>query len=253
MNTTAIHIERIGDIALLRIDRPPANAIDLALAGEFENALATIEASKDIGALIVTGAGKCFSAGLDLKAIPTYDESQQKEMVMHVNRLFGRLYGLALPTIAAVNGHAIAGGVILDLACDYRIGAEGDYKLGLAEVRVGVAFPVAAMAIVKSELSHQVGRLMVLTARNLNPEEALASGVLDELRPAEQLLDRAVEVARELAELPRDTYARVKLSMRAPALAKIDDALRNQKEPMLESWLGDETRKAAGQALKKAE
>ena len=253
MNTTAIHIERIGDIALLRIDRPPANAIDLALAGEFENALAAIEASKDIGALIVTGAGKCFSAGLDLKAIPTYDESQQKEMVMRVNRLFGRLYGLPLPTIAAVNGHAIAGGVILGLACDYRIGAQGDYKLGLAEVRVGVAFPVAAMAIVKSELSHQAARLMVLTARNQTPEEALASGVLDELRPAEQLLDRAVEVARELAELPRDTYARIKLSMRAAALAKIDDAVRNQKEPMLESWLGEETRMAATQALKKSE
>lgn len=253
MSTNAIQIETTDNIAVLRINRPPANAIDLAVAGEFENALATIEASKDIGALIVTGAGKCFSAGLDLKAIPTYDESQQKEMVMHLNRLFGRLYGLPLPTIAAVNGHAIAGGVILDLACDYRIGAEGDYKLGLAEVRVGVAFPVGAMAIVKSELSHQAARVMVLTARNLSPGEALASGVLDELRPAEQLLDRAVEVARELAELPRDTYARVKLSMRAPALAKIDDAVRNQKEPMLESWLGDETRKGATEALKKAE
>jgi len=251
MNTDTIRIDRIDNIAVMRINRPPANAIDLALAGEFDNALATIEKSSGVGALILTATGNCFSAGLDLKAIPSYDEDQQRLMVTEVNRLFGRLYGLPLPTIAAVNGHAIAGGVILTLACDYRIGAEGDYKLGLAEARVGVAFPVSAMAIVKSELNHRVARLMVLTARNLTPEEALASGVLDELQPADRLLDRALEVAREMAELPRETYARIKRTMRGPALAKIDDAVSNQTEPMLESWLGDETRKAASEALKK--
>jgi len=251
MNTDTIRIERIDNIAVMRINRPPANAIDLALAGEFDNALAAVENSSDIGALILTATGNCFSAGLDLKAIPGYDRDQQKSMVTQVNRLFGRLYGLPLPTIAAVNGHAIAGGVILTLGCDYRIGAEGDYKLGLAEARVGVAFPVSAMAIVKSELNHRVARLMVLTARNLTPEEALASGVLDELQPADRLLDRALEVAREMAALPRETYARIKRTMRGPALARIDDAVLNQTEPMLESWLGDETRKAASEALKK--
>ena len=251
MNTDTIRIDRIDNIAVMRINRPPANAIDLALAGEFDNALATIEESKDIGALILTATGSCFSAGLDLKAIPSYDEDQQRSMVTEVNRLFGRLYGMPLPAIAAVNGHAIAGGVILTLGCDYRIGAEGDYNLGLAEARVGVPFPVAAMAIVKSELNHRVARLMVLTARNLEPEEALASGVLDELQPPDRLLDRALEVAREMAELPRETFARIKRTMRGPALARIDDAVLNQTEPMLESWLSDETRKAASEALKK--
>src|SRR6185369_12721291 len=209
MNNT-IQIERAGNIAVMRINRPPANAIDLALAGEFDNALATVEKSSDVGALILTATGNCFSAGLDLKAIPGYDRDQQRSMVTEVNRLFGRLYGLPLPTVAAVNGHAVAGGVILTLGCDYRIGAEGDYKLGLAEARVGVPFPVAAMAIVKSELNHRVARLMVLTARNLNAEEALAAGVLDELQPPDRLLDRALEVAREMAALPRTTYARIK-------------------------------------------
>ena len=104
VSSTGIHIERIGQIEVLRIDRPPANAIDLELAREFANALSTIEGRKDIGAVIVTGAGNCFSAGLDLKALPTYDRAQQQAMVMEVNRLFGGLYGLALPTIAVVNG-----------------------------------------------------------------------------------------------------------------------------------------------------
>ena len=246
---SSIQIERVGQIAVLRIDRPPANAIDLDFANEFATVLEGIETTEGIGALIVTGAGSCFSAGLDLKALPTYDRAQQQAMVMQVNRLFGGLYGLPLPTIAAVNGHAIAGGVILTLGCDYRIGAEGDYQLGLAEARVGVPFPVAAMAIVKSELSHPVARTMVLTARNSSPRESLAMGVLDELQPPERLLPRAIEVAQEMAALPHSIYGRIKRELRRAALARIEDAISNRKEPMLESWLSNETRAASAEAL----
>lgn len=247
---SAIQIERVGQIAVLRIDRPPANAIDLDLANEFAIALEGIE-TDGLGALVVTGVGNCFSAGLDLKALPTYDRAQQQAMVMQVNRLFGGLYGLPLPTIAAVNGHSIAGGVILTLACDYRIGAEGDYKLGLAEARVGVPFPVAAMAIVQSELSHPVARTMALTARNSSPRDALSMGVLDELQPPELLLPRAIEVAQEMAALPHSVYGRIKRDLRGAALSRIKDAISNGKEPMLDSWLSAETRAASAEALKR--
>jgi enoyl-CoA hydratase len=250
MSSRAIQIERVGPVAVLRIDRAPANAIDLDLASEFATELQHIEGDR-IGALIVTGAGSCFSAGLDLKVVPTYDRQQQQAMVMQVNRLFGGLYGLPLPTIAAVNGHAIAGGVILVLACDYRIGAEGDYKIGLAEIRVGVPFPVAAMSIVQSELSQPVARTMALTARNSTPRDAVAMGVLDELQSPDLLLTRALEVAEELAALPRSAYRRIKRQLRAAALAKIDDAISNRNEPMLESWLSTETQAASAQALKR--
>jgi len=249
--STGVQIERVGRIAVLRIDRPPANAIDLNLADEWATALEGIEADEGIAALVVTGTGSCFSAGLDLKVVPTYDRAQQQQMVMNVNRLFGGLYGLSLPTIAAVNGHAIAGGVILTLCCDYRIGVEGDYKLGLAEARVGVPFPVAAMAIVQSELSHPVARKMVLTARNFSPVDALSMGVLDEVQPSGQLLPRSIEVAEEMAGLPRTQFRRIKRDLRSAALARIDDAISNGNEPMLESWLSAETRSASAEALKR--
>lgn len=253
MASTGIHIDRDGRIAVLRIARPPANAIDLNLADEFATALEGLDREEGIDALIVTGSGSCFSAGLDLKAVPTYDRTQQQSMVMQVNRLFGGLYGLSLPTIAAVNGHAIAGGVILALACDYRIGAEGDYKLGLAEARVGVPFPVAAMAIVQAELSPPIARRMVLTARNSSPNEARSMGVLDEVQPLGQLLPRATSVAQEMAGLPHSIYARIKRTLRGPALARIDDAIINRNEPMLNSWLNAETQAASAEALKRQE
>jgi enoyl-CoA hydratase len=251
VSSTRIHLDQVGQIAVLRIDRPPANAIDLELADEFATALEGVENNDSIAALVVTGAGSCFSAGLDLKAVPTYDRAQQQAMVMQVNRLFGGLYRLPLPTIAAMNGHAIAGGVILLLACDYRIGAEGDYKIGLAEARVGVPFPVAAMALVQSELSNSVGRKMVLTARNWNPQKALSMGVVDELQPPEQLLPRSIEMAQEMATLPRTVYGRIKRDLKRTALERIDDAIRNRNEPMLESWLNAETRAASAEALKR--
>lgn len=253
MNSKTIQIEMVGNVAVLRIDRPPANAIDLDLANELATALEGIETTPGIGALIVTGAGSCFSAGLDLKVVPTYDRAQQQTMVMQVNRLFGALYGLPLPTIAAVNGHAIAGGVILTLCCDYRIGAEGAYKLGLAEMRVGVPYPVAAMSIVQSELSRPVARTMVLTARNSSPHEALSLGIIDEVQPPDRLLRRAIEMAQEMATLPRTMYGRIKRQLRAHALAKIDDAIRNRREPMLDSWLSAETREASAEALKRTD
>jgi enoyl-CoA hydratase len=251
VTSTGIHIERQGQIAVMRIDRPPANAIDLDLANEFANALEGLENTEEIRALVVTGAGKCFSAGLDLKVLPGYDRAQQESMVMQVNRLFGGLYRLPIPTIAAVNGHAIAGGVILTLCCDYRVGAEGDYKLGLAEARVGVPFPVAAMAIVQSELSPPVARTMVLTARNWSPGDAASMGVLNELQAPQRLLPRAIEVAQEMASLPHSIYGRIKRDLRRVALARIDDAINNRNEPMLESWLNDETRAASAEALKR--
>ncbi|MFY9557362.1 MAG: enoyl-CoA hydratase/isomerase family protein [Blastocatellia bacterium] len=251
MSSKPIQTERVGDIAVLRVDRPPANAIDLQLAAEFEAELAAIENRNDVRALIITGVGSCFSAGLDLKVLPTYEPAEQKAMVMQVNRLFGRLYGLPLPTIAAVNGHAIAGGVILALACDYRIGAEGEYKIGLAEMRVGVPYPVAAMSIVQSELTAPAARMMVLTSRNSSPIEAISLGVLDELHSEDRLLPRAIEVAQEMAALPGESYRRIKRQLRAAALARIDDAISNRNEPMLDAWLSAETRVASAQALKR--
>src|ERR1041384_8819558 len=98
MTTNAIQIERTDGIAVLTLDRAPANAIDLETASELAGALSMLKAQDDIGALIVTGAGNCFSAGLDLKAVPTYNAEQQEEMGMALNRMFGGLFGFPFST-----------------------------------------------------------------------------------------------------------------------------------------------------------
>ena len=117
-----VRLERRGEIGLLWLDRPPVNAIDLSVLRQADDRLAELEQGTDVGAVVFTGAGRCLSAGLDLKAVPRYSPAEQRETILTLNRVVTRLYRLPIPTVAAVNGHAIAGGLVLVLACDYRIG-----------------------------------------------------------------------------------------------------------------------------------
>ncbi|TMA52554.1 MAG: enoyl-CoA hydratase/isomerase family protein [Deltaproteobacteria bacterium] len=247
-----IRVESTDGIALVRFERPPANAIELESATALEETLARLEADPATQAVVLTGHAEFFSAGLDLKVVPTYGPEQQRAMVMAINRLIGRLYGLGIPAVAAVNGHAIAGGVVVVLACDFRIGRRGPYRLGLTETRAAVPYPVAAMTVVTTELSPAVARRAVPLARNGTPENALADGILDELETGDAVLSRALAVARELAALPRSAYASIKRQLRAPALERIGNVLATGSDPLVVGWLAPETSSAAAGLLGRA-
>jgi enoyl-CoA hydratase len=239
-----LQIEERGELAVVRIDRPPANALDPELLDEGHRAVQEL-AEAAPGAVVLTGRDGFFSAGVDLKLVPTLDEEGQRTMVSGINRLFEAWYGFPRPVVCAVNGHAIAGGLILALCGDYRVGApEG--KLGLTEIRAGVGFPVAAMAVVKAELSRPVARRLVLLAELVDPLEALELGALDEVVAAGEVLPRALEVAGELRALPAQAYERVKGQLRGPTL----EAIRSTEDPLLRSWTSPETGEAAQSVLR---
>ncbi len=249
MSTKSFHVDREGEVAIVRFDRPPANAIDISTATEFSDYLDELEGDEATGAIVITGTGSFFSAGLDLKVVPTYSQEQQAEMIMSLNELVGRLYGCAIPTVAAVNGHSIAGGLVLTLACDYRVGTEADCKLGLTEARVGIPYPMGPMAVVQGELAPSAVRSVVLMARNFGPQAALEKGILDELQPADRVLERALEVARDLASIPRSAYARIKRQVRGATIARIEEAVANRSDPLLESWVTSEAVEASAEVL----
>jgi enoyl-CoA hydratase len=250
MTAAALRITCDAGIALLRIERPPANAIELASLHEMEEALCELERRADVRALVLTGAGSCFSAGLDLKAVPSYGPEEQRETVRAIDRTLTRLYGLPIPTVAAVNGHAIAGGLVFALACDQRIGTRAPCRIGLTEARAGIPFPAVAMAVVKAELPAPAARRLVLAARNYGPEEALADGVLDELAEPEALLERARSVAGELAAIPPEAYARIKEQLRAETLAFCRHVAQTGQDPLADAWLGAGTRAASAALLR---
>ena len=224
--------ERNG-CALLSLSRPPVNALWVDLLGELEDAV-TSEAEAGASAIVLTGAGACFSAGIDTKAAAAADARERADGVRAINATVGALFGVPLPVVAAVNGHALGGGLVLPLACDFVLSTRALCKLGLTEAAAGVPFPAVALAAVRARLSPPVFNNLCLTGRTFAPEEGLELGVVDRLCDAEALVDRAVAIATELAALP--SFGRVKEQMRAPQVAEMRELAAS--DPMLDRWLG---------------
>jgi enoyl-CoA hydratase len=236
-----LELEARDELVVVRIDRPPANALVPELLAEGTDVAA--ELGRDPPrAVVITGVGEFFSGGVDLRVAPTLSTEAQRLMVDGINDLFVSWYGFPRPVVAAVNGHAAGGGLILALCADHRIGAESA-RYGLTEARVGIPYPAAAIGVVKAELAPGIARRLVLGAELIESATARQWGVLDELLPAERVLERALEVARELAELPPRAYAEVKRQLRGAALDAIEAAV--EKDPMGGAWLHAETAVAA--------
>ena len=214
----------------MRIDRAPANALDLELLSESAGFVDDLR-SRDPAAVVITGRDGFFSAGLDLKMVPTLDEAGRRALVDGVNRLFADWYSFPRPLVCAVNGHAVAGGMILALCGDYRVGSvEG--KLGLTELRVGVAYPACAMAVVRAELPAAAARVLVLRAELISPSDAFAFGALDELVSPDDVLPRALDVASEMAALPRGAYPIVKQQLRRETVEAMEAVVSGRADPV---------------------
>jgi enoyl-CoA hydratase len=232
---SVVHTSWEGSTAVVRMDRPPANAIDLELIGELVAAVDAL-AAEPPSAVVVTGREGYFSAGVDLKQAPTLDAEGERAMVNGINGAVVGLYAMPCPVVAAVTGHAIAGGLVIALAADHRVCAQQG-KLGLTEVKAGIPFPAAAMAVVAAELTPHAARVLCLRSDLYDPPEALTLGAVDEVVPAGEVLERSLAVARELSALPRETYATVKRQLRAPALERLGPILADRADPMLDAWI----------------
>jgi enoyl-CoA hydratase len=240
-----IAVEAIDNLTLVRIQRPPANALEPGLLAAGAEVVERLREQRP-AAVVLTGSGDFFSGGVDLKLAPTLSEDEQRAMVGAINRLFFGWYGLPHPVVAAVNGHAVAGGLILALCADHRVGSlRATY--GLTEVRVGAPYPGAALAALRAELAPAAARQLMLGAELVGAELALGLGLLDELAEPEDVLESALEAASRLAALPAGTYETVKLQLRAPALALMREAL--ERDPLAAGWLSDETADAAAAVL----
>lgn len=248
MNSTTFQIDQDGDVAILKMARPPANAITFEMAKDFEAAFDDIVEGGP-RALVLSGSGNFFSGGLDLREVPTYSAARQRDFLEVVDRLIAKLYASPFPVVAAANGHAVAAGYILLLTADYRFGPSGAFHFGLTEARVGIPFPAAPMTILKAELAPSDVRYTVLYAKNYGPDEALRRGVFDELCQPADVLDRAIEVANDLASMPGDAYARIKYQVRGVTIEALNELNRSGADPMMENWIDPSARDASAAVL----
>jgi enoyl-CoA hydratase len=226
-----VRLNQAGKVAVVTLDRPPVNALETGFVRDLTATLAS--AAEQSAAIVLTGTGRAFSAGVDTKAAATLDRDGQRAGVEAINRLVTVLFGLPVPVVCAVNGHALGGGLIVPLACDVVIATTAECKLGLTEVVAGVPFPAAPLAVCRHRLPPHTYNNLCLTGRVVGPAEALALGVVDELAEPDRLVARAEEVAAELAGYP--AYARIKDQVRAVARAEMELAVA--EDPLLTRWL----------------
>ena len=201
-------------VGVIRLDRPPANAIDLELARELLAAIREADGRTDIGAIVLWGGAKIFAAGADIKAMATWGPDEVRPSVDALGEACDLLEVIDTVSIAAVNGYALGGGCELALACDMRYLAE-DAMLGQPEIGIGV-IPGAGGT---QRLVRLVGpgrtRELVYTGRRVPADEALSLGLAEKVLPAGQVLTGAVEAARRLAKGPRAALAAAKAAIAA--------------------------------------
>jgi enoyl-CoA hydratase len=218
-------------VAVLTVDRPPANAMDLVLLEEIVAAVQPF-ASNPPRALVLAGRPGFFSAGVDLKLAPTYGPENRRRMVAAINAMALGVYELPCPVVGAITGHAVAGGLVLALCTDLRVASSAG-RYGLTEVKVGIAYPQAAIGVVGAELAPHAARRLALGSDLSSATECVHLGVFDELAEADDVLPRALELATSLAGFPPEVYARTKGELRAATIAHLRAAAA--EDPLLET------------------
>lgn len=198
--------------------------------------------------LLLTGSGDAFSAGLNLKEVIALDESTVEPFLRELDALFGDLYHYSGPTVALINGHAIAGGCILAFCCDHRVCvANPSVKIGITEVVVGVQFPPIALRVVRARVPIATIHRVMLGGVLLSPDEALRMGLIDEVSE-----DAATLARRRLDELsahmPR-AYTATKLELRGPRPR--DEDLNDELLSLLPAWLLPEVKAGIAARLKR--
>jgi enoyl-CoA hydratase len=223
----------------LRLAHGKASVLDVellaALLREFD------AVGDDVRALILTGTGSIFSAGVDLFRLTRDGPDYVRRFLPLLSQVLRKLFSCPRPVVAAVNGHAIAGGCVIVLACDARLMADASGTIGVPELLVGVPFPAAAMEIVRFAVPRENLQTLIYSGRTLTPKEARGGGLVDELVAPDALLSRAQELARQLAAIPPATFRLTKQALRAEALERMDRASAWLDPAALEVWSAPQT------------
>jgi len=215
-----IHRDHHDSITVLRMEHGKANAMDIDLLENLIEALEEVEHS-DASALVLTGTGTIFSAGVDLFRVLDGGADYVQRFLPALTSALTALFTVPRPVVAALNGHAIAGGCILTSACDFRIMARGKGKIGVPELRVGVPFPSIALEVLRFAIPRQHLQELAYVGRTFAPDDALARGLVDELAEPDDLLERALAAARSLADIPAATFELSKRQLRRPTLDRL--------------------------------
>ena len=221
-------------VTMVQFDHGRVSALDLEFLLALRAELA--ELAETDSALVLTGTGSAFSAGVDLFRILDGGADYVAKFIPALSGAFDDLFAYRRPVVAAVNGHAIAGGCVIAACADYRLMADGRGRIGVPEFLVGVAFPAIALAAVRYATGDVGVADLVYSGGTHLPEEAQRRGLVDEVVPEAELLDRAIAKAEQLATIPPATFGHTKRSLRDRYWTEVETTGRQRDAEMLEGW-----------------
>jgi len=216
-----IDIERRASIAILRLTHGKANAMDLEFCTEIAARVGECDRDPAVAALLITGQGQIFSAGVDLVRMVGEGAGYVRQFLPALSASLQAVFACAKPVVAAVNGHAIAGGCILASAADYRVMARGTGRIGIPELIVGVPFPTVPIEIMRFIAPANRLQQWIYGGVTFDADGAVATGLVDAAADADRLETDALAAAERMAKLPATAFALTKRRLRAPALERM--------------------------------
>jgi len=231
-----IEIERLDDgIVVLTLAHGKANALDLELCSGLSDTLDEL-GSEPVPGLVLTARGRIFCAGVDLVRMLDGGVQYVRDFLPALQRVLYSTFSFPAPMVAALNGHAVAGGCLLAAAADRRLLSDSGARIGVPELRVGVPFPPEAIEVMRELLQPSRFRTLVIGGAMLDAGAAHDWGLVDEVIEPDRLRERALEVARDMASIPGEAFRLTKRLMRAPALARIEAANRSESDLLMRIW-----------------
>lgn len=228
------------EVVVLQMVYGKANALDFELCKTLVETLDQLEAH-DKRPVVITGNGGIFSAGVDLFRVVNEGKEYLNAFLPMLLDAFTRLFEFPRPLVAAVNGHAIAGGCVVACACDYRIASSGPGRIGVPELLVGVPFPTVALEILRFSIGNAHLQEAVFTGGTYAVDEAWRRGFVDEIVDQDELFEVALQRARHLASIPERSYALSKRQLHQPVVSRISARAPEDDEAVRATWMDPET------------
>ena len=224
-----------GDVRELRLNRPPVNALTGELLAELRDAIG--QAARDGGrAVVLSGLPGRFSAGLDVPLLLTLDERAISALWRDLYATLEAIARSAIPVVAAITGHAPAGGTVLALFCDWRVMAQGEYKLGLNEVQVGIPLPPVIMGGLRRLVGPRRAENLGVSGALVSPEQALAAGLVDEVVPADDVVPRALAWCRNVLALPNEAMTLTRREARSDLHQLFESGMDSELKTVIANW-----------------
>ena len=239
----AVRLEKQDAIGHVVLDRPPANSYDRAFLDELDAAIEDARRDDAVKAILVRSANeRFFSAGADINVFAKGDLDVQNAFVVCANEAMGKLEAVPKVVVAAINGHCLGGGLEIALCCDFRVAAEGAYRIGLPEVTLGLLPGTGGTQRLPRLIGRQKALDLMLRGTTLTPQDALAAGVVDEVVPAGMLLDKALERTRAYATGPTYAIGQIKLAAVQGYGMRLDEGLKLEREALIRLFGSEDAR-----------